>query len=103
MSVEARKEIFESLIEEAVKTQGEVNKRSAALVDLYFNNLSKDISDTIGPLDSGVAPFVVAVLELYAGGIKEKFPGISEVVEWIKQLPKMEVTTEHKKTSGRRW
>lgn len=92
MNKQLREKILNELSAELIKTGGEANEKAIALVGAYYNTLSQDISNTIDAVDDISAPFVIAALENYAKGIKELFPECLEVVEWVKQLPSIQVT-----------
>lgn len=96
MSIELRKKILEELEAELLKTKGEASDKAIALVGAFYNSLSQQISEAIDEADEISAPFIIAALENYSSSIRNLFPDCSEVVEWVKQLPSIQILKEKK-------
>ncbi len=97
MSIELRKKILEELEAELLRTKGEASDKAIALVGAFYNSLSQEISKVIDVVDEVSAPFIVAALENYASSIRNLFPNCSEVVEWVKGLPSIQISKEKRK------
>ncbi len=97
MSIELRKKILEELEMELLKTKGEASDKAIILVGAFYNSLSQQLSEVIDGVDEVSAPFIVAALENYASSIRNLFPDCSKVVEWVKQLPSIQISKEKRK------
>lgn len=63
------------------------DERGAGLIPEYINEISKDISMAIGSVNPLSAPFLIALLEVYAETIKLEYPDIDKLVAEIKTRP----------------
>ncbi|MDR1630052.1 MAG: hypothetical protein LBS36_07570 [Oscillospiraceae bacterium] len=68
MISEKRKQLQKQL-EESIQSKNPFT--GAACIGPYMQEISMDFSETIGPINEVVAPFLIAVLEIYAEIKKE--------------------------------
>ncbi len=87
-----RKELENLLVELLADGSGEQTQRTAALLGLYINRLSSDISEAVTPLTPVNAPFIVAILESYAEAIRKDFDCKDKLIQMIKAAQNGKIT-----------